>query len=130
MALTREIRALHLEHNDLTIDKTCMCFRPPPSQVNRRRFLAGVATGVALAATSGCVGTNAASGRDSFIIFQSVEDDIAQGRANHPKILKAFGGAYDDQRLNSYVKGIGKRLTNQSEYQQYPYEFTILNSQI
>jgi len=83
-----------------------------------------------LAGTSGCIGMNAASGRDSFIVFQSIEDDIAQGRANHPKILKAFGGDYDDHRLNSYVHNIGRRLANKTEYQQYPYRFTILNSQI
>ena len=101
-----------------------------PLWLNRRHFLAGVASSVALAGTSACVGTNEASGRDSFIVFQSMEDDIAQGRANHPKILKAFGGIYDDRRLNGYLQDIGRRLANQTEYKIYPYHFTILNSQI
>ncbi|MEE1554855.1 MAG: M48 family metalloprotease, partial [Alphaproteobacteria bacterium] len=83
-----------------------------------------------MAGTAGCVATNAASGRDSFTGLQSIKDDIAEGRANHPKILKSFGGAYEDRRLAGYVQNIGLNLAKGTEYQQYPYRFTILNTQI
>ncbi|MDE0941554.1 MAG: M48 family metalloprotease [Alphaproteobacteria bacterium] len=106
---------------------------PHPSKLNRRQLLAGLASGAALVGaggTAGCVATNAASGRDSFTGFQSIKDDIAEGQANHPKILKAFGGAYEHARLNKYVAGIGNALAQHAEYQQYPYRFTILNTPI
>ena len=100
------------------------------NQLNRRQLLAGLASASALAGTAGCVATNAASGRDSFTGLQSIKDDIAEGRANHPKILKSFGGAYEDRRLAGYVQNIGLNLAKGTEYQQYPYRFTILNTQI
>ncbi|MDA1098005.1 MAG: M48 family metalloprotease [Proteobacteria bacterium] len=102
----------------------------PFDRLNRRQLLAGLVSGAALAGTSACVGTNAASGRDSFTGFQTIQDDIAEGRKNHPKILQSFGGAYDDARVAGYVGKIGLALAKQTEYQQYPYQFTILNTQI
>ena len=107
-----------------------MCPEHEIHGLNRRQLLAGLASGAALAGTAGCVATNAASGRQSFTGFQSVQDDIAQGRANHPKILRSFGGAYENRRLSGYVQGVGLRLAAGAEYQQYSYRFTILNSQI
>ena len=107
-----------------------MCLEPANAPLHRRQVLAGLASGAALLGTAGCVATNAATGRSSFTGFQSVRDDIAQGRANHPKILKSFGGAYEDRRLSSYVDEIGGRLVKGVEYRQYPYRFTILNTQI
>ena len=107
-----------------------MCLDHTENQLNRRQILVGLASGAALAGTSACVANNAASGRDSFTGFQSIKDDIAEGRANHPKILKSFGGAYEDPRLAGYVQNIGLGLAKQTEYQQYPYQFTILNTQI
>ena len=107
-----------------------MCLDHPEYRLDRRQLLAGLASGAALAGTSACVATNAASGRDSFTGFRSIKDDIAEGRQNHPKILKSFGGAYGDPRLAGYVTKIGLELAKQTEYQQYPYRFTILNTQI
>ncbi len=98
--------------------------------LDRRQVILGLAGVAALSGTTGCVSKNMASGRESFTGLQTIEDDIAKGRANHPKILKAFGGAYEDRRLGGYVAGIGVRLARQAEYQQYPYRFTILNTQI
>ncbi|MBT3372935.1 MAG: M48 family metalloprotease [Rhodospirillaceae bacterium] len=106
------------------------CGQPSRNLLDRRQLLAGLASAGALAGTAGCVATNAASGRDSFTGFQSIKDDIAEGRANHPKILKSFGGAYEDRRLAGYVQNIGLNLAKGTEYQQYPYRFTILNTQI
>jgi predicted Zn-dependent protease len=107
-----------------------MCLDHSEFRLHRRQLLAGLAGGAALAGTAGCVATNAASGRDSFTGFRSIKDDIAEGRQNHPKILQSFGGAYEDPRLARYVTNIGLGLAKQTEYQQYPYRFTILNTQI
>jgi len=107
-----------------------MCLNQSTSLLSRRQLLTGLAGTGVLTGAAGCVATNAASGRDSFTGFRSIKDDIAEGRANHPKIVKSFGGAYEDPRLAGYVQKIGLRLAQGTEYQQYPYRFTILNTQI
>lgn len=107
-----------------------MCLDQPSHLINRRQLLTGVAGSAAVAGLAGCAAPNAASGRSSFTGLQSIKDDIAEGRENHPKILQSFGGAYDDRRLAGYVQNIGLGLAKQTEYQQYPYRFTILNTQI
>ncbi len=96
--------------------------------MNRRQFLLG--SGCACAASlTGCVSTNKATGRNSFTGFYSVEDDIALGRQEHPKLVKQFGGEYDDPRLQRYVEQIGFKAAQFTEY-QFPYKFTIVNSPI
>jgi predicted Zn-dependent protease len=99
-------------------------------QLSRRQFNAGLLTGTAGLMLPGCVTTNKATGRDSFTGFYSPEDDIKIGRENHPKMLKSFGGAYEDPRLESYVTRIGNTLARQTEYRQFPYRFTLLNTPI
>ena len=96
----------------------------------RRRFLAALAGGAGLAALPGCVTTNVATGRRSYTGLYSVEDDIALGRREHPKLLQAFGGEYGDARLQAYVTRAGDRLAENTDYRQFPYSFTLLNSPI
>ena len=100
------------------------------SAISRREILrlAGGGTGAAL--LSACGATNVATGRSSYTGGASIQDDIRIGRKEHPRILAAFGGAYDDRRVQSYVGRIGRRLAAYTEYQQYPYTFTVLNSSI
>lgn len=97
-------------------------------QMNRRHFLLGSSCACA-AAVTGCVSTNRATGRNSFTGFYSIEDDIALGRQEHPKLVKQFGGEYDDPRLQRYVEQIGFKAAQYTEY-QFPYKFTIVNSPI
>lgn len=99
------------------------------SHMTRRCFSLG-ATTAAAGALCGCISTNPATGRTSFTGFYSLEDDIRMGREEHPKILKEFGGEYDDRKLQSYVDHIGKKAATRTEYPQLPYKFTILNSKI
>lgn len=100
----------------------------PQPRMSRRHFLLG--GGCACAATlTGCVSTNKATGRSSFTGFYSIEDDIALGRQEHPKLVKQFGGEYDEPRLQRYVEQIGFNAAQFTEY-QFPYKFTIVNSPI
>jgi predicted Zn-dependent protease len=87
--------------------------------------LAGCACGL-----TGCVTTNAATGRSSFTGGYSPEDDIKLGANEHPKMVEAFGGEYRDPKLQRYVDTVGRRLAQFTEYQQFPYRFTLLNSPI
>lgn len=97
-------------------------------RMNRRHFLMGSSCACA-AAVTGCVSTNRATGRNTFTGFYSVEDDIALGRQEHPKLVEQFGGEYDDPRLQRYVEQIGFKAAQFTEY-QFPYKFTIVNSPI
>ncbi|MEM7253996.1 MAG: M48 family metalloprotease [Pseudomonadota bacterium] len=96
----------------------------------RREFLSGTAVGVAGLVLPGCVTTNEATGRRSYTVTFSVEDDIKLGRREHPKLVAAFGGEYENRRLQRYVSSMGKSLATHTEYQQFPYQFTVLNTPI
>ncbi len=51
-----------------------------------------------------------------------------EGDQAHPKILAQFGGAYQDQRLTSYVNGIGQRIARVSEQPNARWTFTVLDT--
>ena len=38
----------------------------------------------------------------------SAKDEARIGAEEHPKMLKEFGGSYDDQALKAYVRYVGK----------------------
>ncbi len=97
---------------------------------DRRHFLAGAMASTALVGISGCTTVNQATGRSSFTGMYSVEDDIKLGRQEHPKLVQQFGGEYENARLQRYVAETGKKLARGTEYQQFPYQFTLLNTPI
>ena len=97
---------------------------------DRRQFLAGGLATTMLAGLPACTTVNQATGRSSFTGLYSPEDDIKLGRQEHPKLVKEFGGEYDNPRLQGYIAQTGKRLAAGTEYQQYPYQFTLLNTPI
>ena len=99
-----------------------------PRRLSRRHMLGSsiAVTGLALAGCS----TVPASGERGFTGFASLEDDIRQGEAAYPQLIQAFGGAYENRRVQSYVTEIGNRLAAQSESPQLPWEFTVVNTPI
>ena len=97
--------------------------------LSRRRFLVGAGCTVGAAGLCGCVQTNVATGRQSYTGGMTPQDDIAVGAEEHPKMLEAFGGEYQDRRVTGYVTALGNRLAGHTE-QQYPYRFTVLDSPI
>ena len=80
-----------------------------------------------LLALAGC-SVNPATGEQNFTAFMSRADEMEIGKKEHPKILKEFGGAYDDQDLAAYVRNIGIALTQVSEVPDMPFTITVLNS--
>ncbi len=73
---------------------------------------------------------NPATGEQSFTGFINQNREKSIGAAEHPKLLKAFGGAYKDKKLSNYVKGLGTLLQSSSEQPTPPFTFTLLNSPI
>jgi predicted Zn-dependent protease len=104
---------------------------PYPSRaLSRRHVLRLGAAGAAAAGLAGCVTQNRATGGSIMTGFSTLQDDIELGRREHPKLVAQFGGEYDNPRLKSYVDKIGIELARYAEYQEFPYQFTLVNSPI
>ncbi|MCK5296844.1 MAG: M48 family metalloprotease [Alphaproteobacteria bacterium] len=97
--------------------------------LNRRFFIKSAFASTVLPVFTGC-SINPATDRASFTAFYSIKDEIELGKEEHPKILQNFGGIYNDTKLQSYVDSIGKSLVGHTEFLEYPYSFTILNTPI
>tara|TARA_B100000686_G_scaffold195220_1_gene202120 strand:+ start:9625 stop:11076 length:1452 start_codon:yes stop_codon:yes gene_type:complete len=75
---------------------------------------------------SGCVENKATGDRQLVILSQDEENNI--GAQEHPKIIKAFGGIYDDIDLQNYINSIGYKLASKSELPNIRWTFTILDN--
>ena len=83
-----------------------------------------------LAATPGCT-TNPATGQSEFTPLMGPDQEATIGAEEHPKLLAAFGGAYDEREaLTHYVNTLGLTLKRASETPGAPFTFTIVNSEI
>ena len=72
---------------------------------------------------------NPATGEREFnLMSEKEEDDV--GRSEHNKIIKQFGGVYENEKLNNYIKSIGNFLVATSELPNKQFTFTILNTPI
>ncbi len=72
--------------------------------------------------------TAPATGKRIFTGGMSLADEKNVGAREHPKILKEFGGVYEDEKLAAYVNRIGQDLARTSELPDLGFTFTILNS--
>ena len=97
----------------------------------RRTTRVTIAFALMLGALSaaGCT-TNPATGGQDFTPFMSPSQEIAIGKAEHPRILQQFGGAYNDPELQDYVTRIGLDVAARSELPDYDWMFTVLDSHV
>lgn len=98
-------------------------------RANRRQVVAGLLASAGGLGIAGCA-VNPGTGRRSFTGFYDVEDDRALGAREHPKLVEAFGGTYDDPDLARYVSDIGARVAAHAEIRDFEYRFTLLNSPV
>ncbi len=96
-------------------------------RLTRRGFGRGLLASAGAAALAACA-TNPTTGRSS--AFGSIEDDVKLGAQEHPKIVAAFGGEYEDSRVTGYVQNLGRVIAAKTEFPNLPYRFTVLNSPI
>jgi predicted Zn-dependent protease len=80
-----------------------------------------------LLAPLGACTVNPATGQQSFTGFMSESEELRIGAQEHPKILREFGGAYEDAALADYVRRVGDSLARVSETPNLRYTFTVLN---
>ena len=84
----------------------------------------------ALAAAPGCT-TNPATGKSEFTPLMGPAEEAAIGAEEHPKLVAAFGGVYDERAvLTHYVNTLGLTLKRASETPGAAFTFTIVNSDI
>lgn len=88
------------------------------------RFLLALLVAAALAACAGGPGPDGAPAT----LAERDPDDQRLGAETHPKILEAYGGAYDDPELAAYVTGLGRRIAAVSEQPDAPWTFTVLDT--
>ena len=72
-------------------------------------------------------GTNPSTGQKELIIMSESEENTI-GKSEHPKIIKEFGGAYNNEKLQNYVESIGNFLISTSELPNKEFKFTILDT--
>ena len=91
-----------------------------------------LALGLALAAAAslglgGC-SVNPATGEEQFTALMSPEEERRIGAQEHPKLVKALGGLYDDPTLQRYVADLGRQIQQTSEQPEPPFTFVVLDS--
>ena len=74
--------------------------------------------------------TNPATGARQITPIMSPADEAKAGADAHPKILKAFGGVYGDERLGAYVAGVTARIVRATNQPESPYRVTVLDSPV
>ena len=78
----------------------------------------------------GACTTNPATGARQVAPLMSPAQEAQAGAEAHPKILKAYGGAYGDEKLGGYVAGITARIVAATNQPNAPYRVTVLDSPV
>ena len=87
------------------------------------RILIGLAI-VAFAFFKKCANTeeNPYTGKQQ-VISLSTEEEIAIGLQSAPQMAEEYGGLYSDERMQSYVDMVGKKLVDNSVGRNTPYQY-------
>ena len=88
----------------------------------------GLALSTAAPLVLGGCDVNPATGEQQFTAFMPPEEERRIGAQEHPKLVAALGGLYDDPALQRYVAGLGRLLQQSSEQPEPPFTFVILDS--
>jgi predicted Zn-dependent protease len=62
--------------------------------------------------------------------FMSKSKEMEIGAEEHPKIIKQYGGVYDEPKVAGYVATIGGRIAANSETPNLRFRFTVLDSPV
>ena len=73
-------------------------------------------------------GLLAACGPNATLLSEA--DEARIGAEEHGKIMKAYGGAYGDERVNDYVEAIMEKIARASDKPDQQFQITVLNSRV
>lgn len=74
--------------------------------------------------------TNPATGKSSFTMGMSSEEELKLGAEAAPQFLKEYGGDIPSPAINNYIKNLGQRLAAVSERPELPWEFHAVDSDV
>ncbi|MHA1544880.1 MAG: M48 family metalloprotease [Alphaproteobacteria bacterium] len=94
--------------------------------MSRFNNIAIVCAALLTAGLSGCA--QSLTGDGSLVPLMSLQQEEVVGRAQHPRMLAAFGGAYQDDTLDAYIGGLTRRLRSFSSTPNAVRRVTVLNS--
>lgn len=78
----------------------------------------------------GACSTNPATGKSQITPLMSTEQEARAGAEAHPKILAAYGGAYENEKIGGYVAGVTARIARATNQPDGPYRVTVLDSPV
>lgn len=93
-----------------------------------RRHFCGLSCSVLAAGVAGCAVNPATGGRNLMLVSRSQEKEM--GKDAYPKIIKEFGGVYNDPRVTGYVEYLGRTLAAVTETPGEQFTFTVLDNPI
>lgn len=82
----------------------------------------------ALGALSAC-STNPATGKTQFAGLMSPAQEMQVGASEHQKVMQQFG-EYSDPAVQSYVREVGRKVTQETERPEVDYKFYVIDSPI
>jgi predicted Zn-dependent protease len=80
-----------------------------------------------LAAACGTKVVNPVSGETERSVMDE-KTEVAEGKKAHEEVMKEFGGALANPKLQAYVNDLGQRLAKQSHRANLTWTFTVLDS--
>lgn len=93
-----------------------------------RRHFCGLSCSALASGLAGCAVNPATGGRNFMLVSQSQEKQM--GKDAYPKLIKEFGGVYNDPRIAEYVEYLGRKLAAVSETPGEQFTFTVLDNPI
>ena len=73
-------------------------------------------------------GLLAACGPNATLLSEA--DEARIGAEEHKKIMKAYGGAYGDERVNDYVEAIMEKIARASDKPDQQFQITVLDTPV
>ena len=61
-------------------------------------------------------------------VMMTPEEEARLGAEQHPKVIEAYGGVYDDPAIRDYVEGVMKRIGKASDKPDMPFRVTVLDT--
>ena len=80
-----------------------------------KRIFTAMVFAIIAVTLSACTTANPATGKSDFTPLMTPSQERQVGASEHPKILKEFGGVYDDPTIGGWVASLGGRLVANSE---------------
>jgi predicted Zn-dependent protease len=91
------------------------------------RALSVLLVAALLSAACGTKVVNPVSGETERSVMDE-KTEVAEGKKAHEEVMKEFGGALANPKLQAYVNDIGQRLAKQSHRANLTWTFTVLDS--